>query len=217
MRRKRITSIDFARYTLAAATIGAATTAEADFIPPYSLNPPPNGTYTGAPAIGTFGAWTSTLAGTHATPTTNTTNAPVSLTLRSADDTAANDAHTANFDLMTTVQGSGILSFNWNFTEQGLFTAAQFGYTENGVFTSLATANSSGTATVPVSAGDVFGFRIVTNYASTGNVTISNFSAPIPEPTIVALIVTGAVGLIVLREARRRARAAMASGSDARA
>lgn len=212
-------SIDFGRYAVTAASIGIASTATADFSGNYTLNPPVNANYSGANAIGTFGNWTSSLtyvpqAGTVTASDSVTTNAPTTLALQLAVGRQADPTDTFNF--FTTVQGAGSLSFNWNFTDNGVASGAiAFGYTKNGTFTQLTSGISqSGSTNISVNAGDTFGFRVVANYAGAASVTISNFSAPVPEPAVAGLILTGVVGLVALRELRRRARVALDSPNE---
>jgi MYXO-CTERM domain-containing protein len=193
-------SIDFSRYALTAASVGLATTAQADFSSPYQLTPPAAGNHSVSNSNISFGAWTavSTLAtGANA----NTSSAPSSLLLGLSNGTVG--AGNEQFNFNATVQGSGPLSFNWSFTTNGL-APTQFGYTVNGAFTSLATTNANGLANISVNAGDVFGFRLFANYNGSDSVTISNFSAPVPEPSIAMLVAAGVVALFLLRERRRR-------------
>ncbi len=184
-------------------TIGAVEKADADFIPPYSLNPPPNGTYTGVAANGVFGNWTS--SGANADDFL-TTNGPASLTLHLQNLIIGSGPETLNFTVP--IVFSGTLTFDWNYTEF-LFAsnASEFGYTVNGTFTSLATSpTQTGMATLTVATGDIFGFRLIATYGGSQTTVISNFSAPIPEPSISMLAITGAVGLMVLRAVRLRRR-----------
>jgi hypothetical protein len=207
-RSQKISNVNFSRYALAAAAIGSVAGAQkagADFSGPYTLNPPANGTYTQANAAGTFGNWTSTL-GLTTSPSSDAivTNAPVSVQLQLGNSQVP--FVTDNFDLTTTIQGGGTVSFNWNFVAGGGAPAGSgFGYLLNGAFTSLATGTSAASfSSVPVNAGDVFGFRLSANYNANDNVTITNFSAPVPEPSIVMLVASGAFALVALREVRRR-------------
>jgi hypothetical protein len=196
-------SIDFTRYALTAASLGMATTASADFSAPYQLTPPAPGNYAIPTSNTTFGAWTGVSTITNFA-SANTSSAPSSLSLSLSNATVGSGNEQLNFT--TSIQGSGPLSFNWSFTTNGL-APTQFGYTVNGIFTSLASANSNGLANISVNAGDIFGFRLFANYNGSAGVTISNFAAPVPEPSIAALIVTGVIGLMALRELRRRRRA----------
>jgi hypothetical protein len=206
--KQRRSNIDFSRYAVAAAALGgiaAVENADADFIPPYALNPPPNGPYTGTNAVGTFGNWTSTLTFTTNASPTLTTNQPTSVAL--ALQNFALPSTTDNFDLRATVAGTGTVSFSWSFTDSDFLpNNSSFGYTINGVFTQLAAnTTQSGNATTPaLSAGDIFGFRLATNYGGNSSVTITNFAAPIPEPSVTMLVASGAVGLLAMRAVRRR-------------
>lgn len=203
----RSTERNFSRYMLATAAVGAvgaATSARADFSSPYELTPPAPGNYIGANVNQTFGAWTGASDNLNNTqPFINTSGAPNSLSLGDAgnNDTTGITSETLNFT--TTIQGNGNLQFDWTFTSTNF---SQFGYTLDNVFTSLASANAGSTTIVPVTAGDVFGFRVITTYRGSSGVSISNFAAPVPEPSAAALAATGALGLLALR-ALRRARA----------
>jgi hypothetical protein len=192
----------FSRYAAAAAAAGAASvasTSNADFSSPYQLTPPPASTYTGANVDQTFGAWTGAATAT-SNVTVNTSNAPSSLFLGFGNPFSG---IFERLDFTAPVAGTGLLSFNWSFTQTGP-GSEEFGYTVNGVFTSLAVANSASATSIAVNAGDVFGFRLLANYDGNSSVTISNFSAPVPEPSVAVLVVAGALGLMALRELRRR-------------
>lgn len=201
---RRSTSFDlnFSRYAAAtaAAASSIAATANADFSNGYSLTPPAAGGYSNSAVNQTFGDWTGS-ATVQFSPTINTTNAPSSLSLAFSESTVS--ANVERLDLTTAIKGSGLLSFAWNFSDNG--PAAQaFGITLNGAFTSIASSTSNGNFSIAVNPGDIFGFRLAANYNSNGTVTISNFTAPVPEPAVSALIAVGAVALIALREVRRR-------------
>jgi hypothetical protein len=195
-------NINFSRYAVAAAigTIAAAETADADFTSPYALTPPPNGTYSNPSNGTTFGAWTANSLST-INSTVDTNNAPASLTL-SMVRIAGSPAY---LDFSTTSFGSGLVSFDWgaNLSNNGGVFAS---FVLNGTRTDLATTggSSSGSFSIAVVAADVFGFRLGVNYQGSGAMTISNFAAPVPEPSLTILITSGAVGLLVLRATRRR-------------
>lgn len=202
--------IDFSRYALAASalgTIGVAATAKADFTSPYALNPPPNNTFSGAMAAGTFGDWTSSLTFVPTGGDSLTTNQPTSVGL--SITATGMVPSTDNFDLVTLAAGTGNVSLDYTFSSTG-FNTLTFGYLVDGMFTQLANATATSTATFSVAAGQTFGFRLVANYGSVGSVTISNFAAPVPEPSVAMLAASGAIGLLALRAARRR-RAAKAA------
>ena len=198
-------NIDFSRYVLAAAavgTLGTARNADADFTSPYALNPPPNGSYTGASVNGTFGDWTSTLTYVPSSGSDSlVTNQPTSVTLNLTDFQFMGP--TDNFDLVATAAGTGMVSFNWSLTSTG-FMPLSFGYLVNGGFTPIANSTSNNSTSFSVAAGDVFGFRLIANYGSQGGVAISSFAAPVPEPSITMLVASGAIGLLAMRAVRRR-------------
>jgi hypothetical protein len=195
-------NVDFSRYALAAASVGSialAAKANANFTAPYALNPPANGTYTGASAAGAFGNWTSSLS---IVPFRDSliTNQPTSVTLNIQN---LGFGSTSNFSLVTTAPATGLVSFNWSLTSSG-FAALNLGYLLNGNFTQVGNSTQNSSSSFAVNTGDTFGFRLVANYGTNGGVTISNFAAPVPEPSITILVASGAVGLLALRAMRRR-------------
>jgi hypothetical protein len=128
----------------------------------------------------------------------NTGGAPASISLTGGDN-GSNSSGTTNYT--TTAAAAGTVTFNWNYsTADGPFWDP-FGYLLNGSFTQVTNNGGgvfqNGTSTFNVLAGDSFGFRIFTrdNFLGPGSVTISNFSAPIPEPsTVLSLLVLGGLG-----------------------
>ena len=203
-------SIDFTRYSVAAAAIGIASSANADFSSPYSLNPPVDGVYSNPANNATFGAWTLALTTTGFSRTVDTSSAPTSLTL--SMNAALGSVQSAT--LGTTAITSGLLAFHWsaNLTHAGGFAPSFAAIVINGVQTNLTTTDgtTSGDFAIAINTNDTFGFRSGVNYVGSASLTITNFSAPVPEPAIAALIITGVVGLMALREARRRAKRALA-------
>jgi hypothetical protein len=126
----------------------------------------------------------------------NTGGAPASISLTGGDN-GSNSSGTTNY----TTTAAGTVTFNWNYsTADGPFWDP-FGYLLNGSFTQVTNNGGgvfqNGTSTFNVLAGDSFGFRIFTrdNLFGRASVTISNFSAPIPEPsTVLSLLVLGGLG-----------------------
>jgi hypothetical protein len=118
-------------------------------------------------------------------------------------------------DFTITAVASGNVTFNWGYTSNDTGNYDQGGFLLNGVFTNLGENDNQtpffdGSFTSPVSAGDVFGFRVFTvdNIFGPGNFGVTNFSAPdvVPEPGSLVLLALGAVGGALLF--RRRSQAA---------
>ncbi|CCI07165.1 Genome sequencing data, contig C325 [Microcystis aeruginosa PCC 7941] len=164
--------------TLAAAS-GASAATVSGFQTPYA---PINWTFTNSNADGFV----------------NTGGAPASISLTGGNNDSVNSGTT---DYTTTAAAAGTVTFDWNYsTVDGPFWDP-FGYLLNGSFTQVTNNGGgvfqNGTSTFNVLAGDSFGFRIFTrdNLFGRASVTISNFSAPIPEPsTVLSLLVLGGLG-----------------------
>jgi hypothetical protein len=128
----------------------------------------------------------------------NTGGAPASISLTGGNNGSGGSGTT---DYTTTAAAAGTVTFDWNYsTADGPFFDP-FGYLLNGSFTQVTNNGGgvfqNGTSTFNVLAGDSFGFRIFTtdNIFGRASVTISNFSAPIPEPsTVLSLLVLGGLG-----------------------
>jgi hypothetical protein len=112
-----------------------------------------------------------------------------------------------NTNFFITFSATGTLSFNWNYvTNAGLLQGLRpFGYTINGNFTQLTTnfgsINQSGSVSITVNAGDVFGFRQrigVFGGLGSATTTITNFRAPVPGP-ISALALLPLAGVAAYR------------------
>jgi hypothetical protein len=181
------------RYALATAGLAAVAalpaTAKADF----------SGYY--AP-----GNWTLTNTN-GGTGFVDTSGAPASIVLHGS----ANQNNTStDTDFTIAAGGSGTFSFHWSYfsTDTGSFDSAYV--LLNGVATFLAANNSQGMGdfTTAVTAGEIIGFRVhsVDNFAGDGELTVSNFSAPVPEGSTLSLLALGAVGVAMVM--RRRAQAA---------
>lgn len=139
-----------------------------------------------------------TFANSNADGSVNTSGAPASISLTGGDNGSGFSGTT---DYTTTAAAAGTVTFDWDYsTNDGPFYD-RFGYLLNGSFTQVTNNGGgvvqNGTSTFNVLAGDSFGFRIFTtdNIFGPGSVTISNFSAPIPEPsTVLSLLVLGGLG-----------------------
>ncbi|NCQ98561.1 MAG: PEP-CTERM sorting domain-containing protein [Microcystis aeruginosa L211-101] len=142
--------------------------------------------------------WTFT--NNNADGSVNTTGAPASISLTGGDNGSGSSGTT---DYTTTAAAAGTVTFDWNYSTADIDGPRwdPFGYLLNGSFTQVTNNGGgvvqNGTSTFNVLAGDSFGFRIFTddNRLGPGSVTISNFSAPVPEPsTVLSLLVLGGLG-----------------------
>jgi phosphatidylethanolamine-binding protein (PEBP) family uncharacterized protein len=112
------------------------------------------------------------------------TDAPDEIVLSGSDNGSATLTST-NYQI--TVPCNGTISFSWIYNTADMNSAYDpFGYMLNGVFTQVVANGLSstqvGTTTVPVSAGDVFGFSIFTidNLFGASATIVSSFSASSP-------------------------------------
>jgi hypothetical protein len=141
--------------------------------------------------------WTTTLNNSNGS--VDTTGAPTSITILGSDNGSGLPGDT---DFTIPVPASGTISFDWDYltNDSGGPFFDVFGYLLNGTFVQLTDdlggLSQSGTTSVPVNAGDVFGFRVNSfdNDFGPAQATISNFDGPgatngpaIPEPTSLAL------------------------------
>ena len=136
----------------------------------------------------------------------NTTGAPGSITLIGSD---SNSELPSRVDFSIMAPAAGTFSFNWAYTSTDIDGADPAGYLKNGQFqlTVDGGGNSqSGQLSLLVAAGDVIGFHVKTvdNGFGSASLTISNFSAPVPEPASVAMMALGLLGLAGAVAARRR-------------
>jgi hypothetical protein len=180
---------------------------------------PASGSFINATANGSFGAWTgsyvdSTFANT--TLTLNTSAAPSGLNLSYATvaDTALGDLSTDSFKFTTIAANSGLVSFNYNYVADPAGLQSVFSFVLNSSETLIAsTASSNSSFSLAVNAGDTFGFRLIDGSpyqfgSGSSSVSITSFSAPVPEPSSLSMLAAGFVGLFGFREIRRRARSA---------
>ena len=178
---------------LAAGLLGFSMTASADFSGYYA---PSNWLVGHAPDNATdFGS-------------VDPTGAPGSITLIGSDS-GSGSASRVDFSIMA--PAAGTFSFNWAYssTDSGgaFFDAA--GYPKNGQFQltdNFGDTSQSGQLSLSVVAGEVIGFHVTTrdNGFGSASLTISNFSAPVPEPASVAMMALGLLGLVGVAAARRR-------------
>ena len=116
-------------------------------------------------------------------------------------------------DLTIAALGSGILTFDYWYSSLDLPGYDWAGYLLGGFFVPLADSDGqSGTVAVPVSSGQLFGWRVATldNTFEPGLLTLSAFSAPaggapVPEPGSWMLMLAGMAGAVVVRRRKNRA------------
>ncbi|MDB9413865.1 PEP-CTERM sorting domain-containing protein [Microcystis aeruginosa] len=150
-----------------------------------------------------------TLTNSNADGFVDTSGAPASISLTGGNNGSDSSGTT---DYTTTAAAAGTVTFNWNYSTTDFLVddfcsnlpnsfCDPFIVLVNGVQTiplnPSGGTTQSGTSTFNVLAGDSFGFRIATadNLFGRASVTISNFSAPIPEPsTVLSLLVLGGLG-----------------------
>jgi hypothetical protein len=181
------------RYALATATIAAVAipvAAKADFSGPY------------AP-----GNWTFQNTGGSTDGSVDTSGAPASITLTGGNSQSGTPGDT-NFTIAAVA--SGLVSFHWSYSSIDSGTYDSGNFLLNGTPTFLADngTQGSGDFSTTLSAGNVFGFNVhsADNLFGPGVLTISNFSAPVPEGSTLSLFALGALGVMIVM--RRRARAA---------
>ena len=140
----------------------------------------------------------------------DTTGAPGSITLIGSDNNPV-DFTFSRVDFSIVAPAAGSFSFDWAYTSTDGFGAIYdpAGYLKNGQFQltdDVGADSQSGQVSLLVAAGDVIGFHVTTldNYGGSASLTISNFSAPVPEPASVAMMTLGLLGLVGVAAARRR-------------
>jgi len=185
--------------------------ARADFSGPYDPTPPAPGIYDQSPMLPRgFGGWT--LWATAGGIILDTSLAPASLALNVSTPASGH----AGF-LFTRAADSGTVSFQYSITGENV---GRFEWFNNGPQNPTASPPSTfmGTNSNPivaptttsfeVQAGDYFGFHLSAignlfpTIVGSRTVTIDNLVAPVPEPSTVTLMVTGAM-LLVWRVWRR--------------
>ena len=136
---------------------------------------------------GAFAPANWTFANTNANGSVNTTSAPASIALTGGNN-GSGSAGNSNYTIV--VPASGNISFNWNYSTSDGANWDRPRILINGTPTILSGYNTSGatsqsgTMTVPVTAGQTFGFNMNTldNSFGAATVTISNFNATATPP-----------------------------------
>jgi hypothetical protein len=154
------------------------------------------------------GNWTLTNSGGSTDGHVDTSGAPASITLFGGNSQSGTPGDT---DFTIAAAASGTLSFHWSYfsTDTGPYDAAYF--LLNGVPTFLADNGSQGSGDFSITLApgtNTIGFRVesLDNLLGDGELTISNFVAPVPEPSTLALLALGAIGVAIVM--RRRAQSA---------
>jgi hypothetical protein len=203
----------FADYVkTSAVTIAAAApvAAMANFSGYNTCNSSPNGVYSESNGNGNFvnlsctcGDFDSFLTDL----TLDTTAAPAAISI------AEPGAGAQNYTFLVTAAASGLVSFDY---QSAIFIGdlsgpgvsnVEFVDQTTGMTFSLNTGTMFSTT---VSAGDIFGFHLTTNYEGTASLTVTNFSAPEPangvpdQGSTVALLAFGFVGLLAYRATAAR-------------
>jgi hypothetical protein len=169
--------------------------AKADFIGYYALS---NGTlFISDNVSAPDGNWTLTVS-PNTDGSVTTPDGGVSMVLTGGNSGSALSGTT---DFIISAPAAGTVAFDWSYSSLDAQAADNAGYLLDNNFAQLAdTDGEFGTATFFVNAGEKFGFRVgtVDNTGEPGILTISNFSAPVPEPgtgpmvlAVIALTIAG--------------------------
>ena len=139
--------------------------------------------------------------------------APASITLTGSDTSTCN---TFFVDFTITAVADGFVAFGWAYATSDSPAYDFRSFFLNGGTTRLTSDSSStpftqsGSGSFAVSAGDTFGFRVLTadDILGPATFTISNFDAPapavVPEPTTLSLLAWGAAGLALTRRRKKQ-------------
>jgi len=189
----------------------------ADFIPPYDV---PQGFIQpfihSSGAVIPVGSWTLQVNGTPADYTGSLfQTSPSQVFFSTGVSFFRGFGPVLDLQLTHPILASGTLSFDYSLSLRATGPAAGWnygGYLLDGDLTQLPTG--TGSVTLPVKTGDVFGFEAYAavncilceppfNTGGETTFTITNFSAPVPEPSVSLLCFVGAAAFL-LTQARRR-------------
>jgi hypothetical protein len=190
----------------------------ADFIPPYGV---PHGFLQPFKfldgSVTPVGSWTLKTSGTpfdYTGSLIQTDPSQVSFSTGTSFERGA--SFSLDLQFTHTIIASGTVSFDYSLSLRATGAAVGWnfgGYLLDGVLTKLPTG--TGSINVLVNAGDVFGFEAFAsvncilceppfNTAGETTLTITNFNAPVPEPTTLALLVCAGGGTLALKVRRNR-------------
>lgn len=190
----------FKSYAMASAAAGSlaltsAQSAHADFVGPYAVVPPPTGIYSGGSLPGSFGNWNVTTFDDITGLSVDTSSAPVSIQIESAASDF--DFTTDEIRLLTSAVATGLVEFDYNFTNAGNSGVENAFYFDGTSFVAL--SPGAGSIQFSINAGEMFGFSVSSSYLGTAALTISNFSGAVPEPSSLSLLALGFLGLLSRR------------------
>ena len=160
------------------------------------------------------GNWTQTVDG----GSINTGGAPGSVSLTSSDVGGGTPTNASSQVFTIAAVADGLVSFDWAYkTSDSLGPSFDpFDFLLNASFQQLSddfgADEQNGSFSWPVSAGDVFGFRAFSQDSCCGPATteVSNFTAPVPEPEIYAMMGMG-LGLLGWLGRRKKLKEAAAA------
>src|ERR1044072_2080415 len=174
------------------------------FTGPYSLGTPTGSIEFGsADTVGAIGNWTGTASGffTDSRRYPHMQWTPNLLDIGYPGYAVFGTLGIQTYTLTTTIQTNSLISFTWRgASDSGGGGGGSYGYFLNGTFNALSERFTSGSTSVGVSQGDVFGFYLKVDYTGGAvpfsGVIIQDFSA-IPEVTSTTLLCGCAVLMTV--------------------
>jgi hypothetical protein len=181
-------------------------TAAADFSGPYAVPSPAFFYFLGnSPSNFPVGTWTLLQNKDPAFGMPVFYGSPSQINFDTSASLARNAGHSYEIQLVNTVQATGLLSFSYTITfpNASMFSDDQAGYTLDGVLTLLSAG--SGSVSIPVDTGDTFGFYVRTgdtcitcspSWVSDSQMQITNFSAPVSEPSVICLFLASIIGFL---------------------